>query len=69
MQPCYLVLFVELVSYSFETEYQRVEELVKLFKAGCIETYGRDYDLQPILRRVVDEEIAQNKLYFGGLKN
>lgn len=69
MQPCYLIHFVELVSYSFETQYSLIEDFVDVFKAGCLSIYGQDYDLQPLLQRIIDEEIAQNKVYFGSLKN
>ena len=69
MDPDYLPFIIEMLVYSFESDYDMLVQLLDIFKGGCMQIYGQEYNLVRLIEAVTAEEIKKNRTFFGGLKN
>lgn len=69
MDYSYLPSIVKLLAYSFESDHKIFTELLELFKQGCLNIFGKGFDLIKLLDSITEQEILRNQLFFGSLKN
>lgn len=69
MEYSYLPSIIKLLAYSFESDQAIFEDLLKLLKDGCLEIFGKGFDLVVLLDAIIEQEILRNKAFFGSLKN
>lgn len=69
MEYSYLPSIIKLLAYSFESDHNIFMDLLNLLKEGCLEIFGKGFDLAVLLDAITEQEILRNKTFFGSLKN
>jgi hypothetical protein len=69
MDYSYLPSIVKLLAYSFENDHGTFTKLLELFKKGCLNIFGKGFDLIKLLDSITEQEILRNQLFFGSLDN
>ena len=69
MEYSYLPSIIKLLAYSFESDHTDFMDLLNLLKDGCLEIFGKEFDLVVLLDAITEQEILRNKAFFGSLKN
>lgn len=69
MEYSCLPSIIKLLAYSFESDKTVFTDLLILLKGGCLQIFGKGFDLAVLLDSITELEILRDKTFFGSLKN
>lgn len=69
MEYSCLPSIVKMMAYSFESDNDTFVKLLNCFKNGCLQIFGKGFDLVMLLDAITEQEILRNKAFFGSLSN